>query len=184
MPIQEHCISLFDNISAPTGYMSTACGNLSSLAKIAEEKTFMIILAVSVRPLIQINVTPGVLNRLEDKKDQVAHLKTLLLPQDDAPILCWEADNGPTHFMLVVLYFKLSHRFFNKGTQVDVQTKFRVHAKQLSKILSSHKYYGSTDQKVAKKRVAEESEGVTKRKKTQMVIPDNDDNNSDGAAAP
>ena len=161
-PICEHCVMLFDNISVATGYMSAACVNLLSLAKITDEATFRIILAVSVRLLVQLNIPPGMLNPLKDKKieagreKEMAQLKKALLPHHDAQVLMWDTDNSPTWLLLVVLHLKLNWCFFSKGTQVDVQQKFRIHPKQLSKLLSSHKYYRGTDRKAAKRAVTEE----------------------------
>lgn len=65
--IQQHCVTLFE-VSMVTGYMLAACTNLSSLTKITDETTFRIILAASVRPLVQINIPPSIINHLEDKK--------------------------------------------------------------------------------------------------------------------
>ena len=92
--IQGHCVMLFDNTSMATGYMSAACANLSSLAKITDEATFRVILAMSVRPLVQLNIPPGILNPLEDKKieagreKKMAQVKKALLPSHDTQALC------------------------------------------------------------------------------------------------
>lgn len=45
--VKEYYITLFDNLSAATGYMSSVMANLSSLAKLTDPKTFRIILEAS-----------------------------------------------------------------------------------------------------------------------------------------
>ena len=128
--ILEHCITLFDNVSAATGYMSAVCANLSSIAKIADEATFRKNLAVSVWPLVQLNILPGILSPLEDRKvntrrkKEITQLKGTLLPCHDAPALHQESDNSPIWLLLAVLHLKLNQQFFSEGTQVDVQTKY------------------------------------------------------------
>ena len=169
--IQAHCVTLFNNISTVTGYMSAVCVNLSLLIKITDEATFRVILAVSVKPLVQLNIPPGILNPLEEKKvetgreKEMTQLKKALLPCHDTQTLHWEVDNSPTWLLLAVLHLKLNLHFFSKGMQVDIQNKFRVHPKQLSKLLSSHKYYGGTDRKAVKWAATEEQESQPKKKR-------------------
>lgn len=124
--IQEHCVMLFDNIGMATGYMSVVWVNLSSLAKIADEATFRVILAASIRPLVQLNIPPDIFNPLEDMKvetgreKEMTQLKKALLPHHDTQALHWEADNSPTWLLLVALHLKLNWHFFSEGTQVDI----------------------------------------------------------------
>ena len=186
--IQEHCVTLFDNIRVATGYMSVAYVNLSSLTKIADEATFRVILAASIRPLVQLNIPPSILNPLKEKKvetgreKEMTQLKKVLLPHHNTQALCQAADNSPTWLLLVVLHLKLNRHFFSEGTQVDIQTKFRVHPKQLSKLLSGCKYYRGTDRKAARRMTTEEQESQPKKKRRQIVIPDNDSSDDKEAA--
>ena len=122
--IWEHC-DAFDNISAVTGYMLVACTNLSSFAKIADEATFRVILAASIRPLVQLNIPRRILNPLEDKKvetgreKEMTQLKKALLPCHDTQALRQEADNSPTWLLLAMLHLKSNWYFFSKGMQID-----------------------------------------------------------------
>ena len=68
LPVHEHCIMLFDDLLAATGYLSSVMANLSSLAKICNEQTFWVILAASARPLVQVNIPEKFLNAVADKQ--------------------------------------------------------------------------------------------------------------------
>ena len=135
------------------------------------------ILAASIRPLVQLNIPTGILNPLEDKKaetgrtKEMIQLKKAVLPCHNTQALWWEADNSPTWLLLAVLHLKLNWCFFNEGTQIDVQTRFKVHPKQLSKLLSGHKYYGGTDTKTDRRKAVEEPESQPKVKKGMTSGP-------------
>ena len=84
--VKDHIITLFDSLSAAMDHLSTAFMNLSSLAKICDEETFQVILAMSTRPLCQINVLEKFLNLgavpvpPKEGEEQLKMIRTALLP--------------------------------------------------------------------------------------------------------
>ena len=65
--VTEHCIALFDNLSAATHHILVAKANLSSLAKQVDVEMFWAILRASACPLVQINIDEGMLDPTKDK---------------------------------------------------------------------------------------------------------------------
>ena len=65
--VTEHCITLFDNLSAATHHISLVMANLSSLAKLVITDTFMMILRAITCPLVQQNIAESMLDPTRDK---------------------------------------------------------------------------------------------------------------------
>ena len=92
---------------------------------------------------------------------------------------------GPTRLLCAVLWIKLSRLFLNKGTQKEAAVIFCIREKQLSRLLTGHKYWGSTDC-TAKKRPGEKKNGKEKLKKKKgqksetVTKPPNDDEDENG----
>ena len=93
-----------------------------------------------------------------------------------------EPKNSPTHLLTVALYLKLQKWFFNEGTQADVADKFQVNTKALSRILTSQRYLGGTQQKAEKRKAQETLQ--TKAKKQKMAIVSVNPNKDDDGEKP
>ena len=189
-PAINNIISLFDNLSEAHAHMSTATANLSSIGKIVDAETFYMILRVSIRPMVQLTIPECFLNPIQDPnadtlRDTMMHkIEWDLLPKGDKPILVKEPDNGPTRLLCAVQWIKLSRLFLNKGMQKDAAMIFCIREKQLSRLLTGCKYWGSTDH-TTEKRPGEKKNGKKlKRKKGQksetVTKPCNDDEDDNG----
>ena len=83
-------------------YTSQVAANISSLAKITDDKTFDIILHASNRPLLQLNLPVEFLKPTKDKplktseERRMTKLQKLFLPWHDAAILSREPKHNPT----------------------------------------------------------------------------------------
>ena len=64
--------NILDHASEVHAHMSSMCANLSSLAKITDQKTFQTVSKATVRPLMQVNVPEHFLNPVEDMKPQMS----------------------------------------------------------------------------------------------------------------
>ena len=82
----------------------------------------------------------------------------MILPTPNAPCLAHEPKNSPTHILVVVVWLKLNHKYFNEGTAKEACDRFEVRAKQLSRVLTGRKYLGGTQ---VKKRKATETATTT-----------------------
>ena len=106
-----------------------------------------------------------------------------LLPKGDKLILVKEPDNGPTRLLCAVLWIKLSRLFLNKGMQKEAAVIFCIREKQLSRLLTGHKYWGGTDH-TAEKRLGEKKNSKEKLKrkkgrKSETVTKPPDDDEDD-----
>ena len=53
-----------------------------------------------------------------------------------------EPENGATRLLAAAIHLKLEHKYMNGGVVKNVCKKFKVRAKQLSKIMMGRKYLG------------------------------------------
>ena len=85
----------------------------------------------------------------------------MILPMPNTPCLAYEPKNGPTHILAVAVLLKLNRKYFNEGMAKEACDRFKVRAKQLSRVLTGRKYLGGTQ---AKKRKATEEPPVRRKK--------------------
>ena len=197
-PAIDNIISLFDNLSEAHAHMSTAAANPSLISKIVNAETFHMILKVSIRLMVQLMTPEHFLNPIWDPnadtlRDTMMHkIEWDLLPKGDKLILAKEPDNGLTRLLCAVLWITLSRLFLNKGMQKEAAMIFCIREKQLSRLLTGHKYRGGTDC-TAKKRPGEKknTRKKLKRKKgqksetvTKPCDDDGDDNRTQQRAGP
>ena len=116
--------------------------------------------------MVQLNIPDQFLDpTLDPKVDTFTESICTKITQDlllkpDHVALASEPDNIPTRLLCAAVWFKLNCMFFSQGTQKEASTKFTVREKQLSRLLTGHKYFSRSD----KKRQQEEANG-DKRKK-------------------
>lgn len=188
LAVRDHCISLFDDLVAVTGYLSSAYAKLPSLAKICNEKTFGTILNASARPLVQLNIPPKILNPITEEKPALEgdeyrnKLRQMLLPQERKSLLRKEARNSAMRLLAALVYLNFKKCYLNEGTQAETVEKFNMKPKALSKLLSGHKYLGGKDKKVTMKRKAQlEGRKLLVRKShkssTAVKLPDDSESN-------
>ena len=70
-----------------------------------------------------------------------------LLPKLNKAALAREPNYKPTHLLCVTLWLKPSRMFLNQGTQKEACTLFIICEKQLRKVITGRKYFGSTNRK-------------------------------------
>ena len=146
--VWELIMTCFDHLSEVHAHMSSFVANMSSLAKIADPKTFNMVMKVAAQPMIQINILEHYLSPVQDPppkttaEECLSQLEKVLLPQ--ASSLAWEPWYGPTQLLAAAVWLHLKHKFFNSGTAKEACTMFEVQAKQLSKLLSGKVYLSGT----------------------------------------
>ena len=139
-------IDAMDHASAAWSHSSQLAVNLSSLSKIANPETFHLILKACTPPLIQVNVPAQYLNPVEQPKPQTMaekHLEMIqncILPREKMAVMEREPENGATHLLAAAIHLKLEQKYMNRGVVKNVCEKFKVRAKQLSKIMTVRKY--------------------------------------------
>ena len=146
--VWELIMTCFDHLSEVHTHMSLFAANMSSLAKIANPKTFDMVMKAAARPMIQINVLEHYLSLVQDPPPKtttekcLSQLEKVLLPQPLS--LAWEPWYRPTRLLAAAVWLHLKCKFFNSGTTKEACTTFEVQAKQLSKLLLGKVYLGGS----------------------------------------
>ena len=87
MEVQELIVSCFDHLSEVHAHMSSFVANISSLAKIADPKTFDIVMKAAARLMIQVNVPEHYLSLVQDPppkttaEERLSQLEKVILPR-------------------------------------------------------------------------------------------------------
>ena len=85
--VWELIVMCFDHLLEVHAHMSSFAANMSSLAKIADPKTFDMVMKAAARPMIQINILEHYLSPVQDPppkmtaEKRLSWLEKVLLPQ-------------------------------------------------------------------------------------------------------
>ena len=85
--VQEMMVMCFDHLSEVCAHMSSFVANMSLLAKICDPKTYDMVLKVTARPMIQVNIPEHYLSLVQDPppktttEERLTQLEKVLLPQ-------------------------------------------------------------------------------------------------------
>ena len=91
--VQEMIILCFDHLSEAHTHMSTFTANMSLLVKICDLETYDMVLKVTARLMIQVNIPEHYLSPVQDPplkttvEERLVHLEKVLLPQMNAACL-------------------------------------------------------------------------------------------------
>ena len=146
--VQELIVTCFDHLSEAHAHMSSFAANMSSLAKIADPKTFDMVMKAAARLMIQINIPEHYLSLVQDlppkmtTEECLSWLEKVLLPR--VASLARELQYGLTWLLAAAIWLHLKCKFFNGSTTKEACTTFEVQAKQLSKLLSGKVYLGGS----------------------------------------
>ena len=147
--IQEMIVTCFDHLSEVHTHMSSFVANMSLLARICDPKMYDMVLKVTARLMIQVNVLEHYLSPVEDSpkmttEERLAWLEKVLLLQVNLACLTREPRYGPTRLLAAAIWLCLKWKFINSGMAKEACTTFEVLAKQLSKLLLGKVYLGGT----------------------------------------
>ena len=146
--VWELIMTCFDHILEAHAHMSSFVANMLLLAKIADPKTFDMVMKAAAQLMIQINVPEHYLSPVQDlplkttTEECLSQLEKVLLPWPSS--LTQEPWYGSTRLLAAVVWLCLKCKFFNGGTAKEACTMFEVRAKQLSKLLSGKFYLGGS----------------------------------------
>ena len=128
--VRELIVSCFDHLSEVHTHMSSLMANISSLAKIADPKTFNMVMKAAVRPMIQVNVPEHYLSPVQDPppkttaEEHLSWLEKVILPRPTS--LTQEPRYGPTRLLAAAVWLHLKCKFFNGSTAKEACTMFKV----------------------------------------------------------
>ena len=86
-------VEIFSHVGQAHQHLSEVCANVAALAKITDKSTLMSVINGAVWPLVQLNISEGFLNPIEDKKaltseeEKKEKVKKTVLPIPDATCL-------------------------------------------------------------------------------------------------
>ena len=112
--------------------MSSFVANISSFAKIANPKTFDMIMKAAAQPMIQVNIPECYLSLVQDPppkttaEERLSQLEKVILPQPLS--LTQELQYRPTRLLAAAVWLHLKCKFFNGGTTKEACTTFEVWA--------------------------------------------------------
>ena len=144
----ELITGIFDSACEAHSHLATVTANLSSLAKVTDQETLKLIMKSAVWPLIQMNVPEGFLDPIKDKEPQTSEqelakkIKKMILPRHKSACFKHELKNGLMRILAVAVWLKLKRKYFSTGTAKEACELFQVRVKQLSRVLTGHKYLG------------------------------------------
>ena len=128
--VWELIVLCFDHLLEAHAHMSSFTANISSLAKIADPKTFDMVMKAVVRPMIQVNVLEHYLSPVQDPplkttaEERLSWLEKVILPWPAS--LTQEPWYGPTRLLAAAVWLHLKCKFFNGGTTKEACTTFEV----------------------------------------------------------
>ena len=108
--VWEMIISCFDHLSEAHAHMSTFVANMSLLVKVCDPETYNMVLKVTARPMIQVNIPECYLSPVQDPplkttaEERLVHLKKVLLPWANAACLVKEPRFGPTRLLTAAIW--------------------------------------------------------------------------------
>ena len=121
-------MTCFDHLSEVHAHMSSFTANISSLAKIANLKTFNMVMKAAARPIIQVNIPECYLSLVQDPppkttaEECLSQLENVILLQPAS--LAQEPRYGPTRLLAAAVWLHLKCKFFNGGTTKEACTTF------------------------------------------------------------
>ena len=146
--VWEMIVTCFDHLSEVHAHMSSFVANMSSLAKKCNPEMYDMVLKVTARPMLQVNIPEHYLSPVQDPppktttEERLAWLKKVLPPWANSAGLTKEPRFRPTRLLAAAIWLHLKWKFFNGGTAKEACTIFEVWAKQLLKLLSRKVYLG------------------------------------------
>ena len=115
MEVRELIMMCFDHLSEVHTHMSSFAANMSSLAKIADPKTFDMVMKAAVQLMIQINIPEHYLSLVQDPplkmtaEERLSWQEKVLLPQPSS--LAREPWYGPTRLLAAAVWLHLKCKF-------------------------------------------------------------------------
>ena len=181
---------MFNHASEAHAYLATVAANISSLAKVTDRETLQIVMKSTIHPLIQMQILEGFLDPVRDKRPKTTEeewlqkVKKTVLPKYNAACLAHKPKNWPTRILVVAVWLKLHHKYFNQATAKEACELFHVHAKQLLRVFTGKKYLSGGNKKGSgpkiqgKKRKSVPSTGAIKKVKMEKDDDEEDDNDN------
>ena len=107
--VQEMIVTCFDHLSEVHAHMSSFAANMSSLAKICDPEMYDMVLKVTAKLMIQINIPEHYLSPVQDplkttREERLARLEKVLLPQGNLACLTREPRFRPTRLLTAAVW--------------------------------------------------------------------------------
>ena len=117
--VWEMIVTCFNHLSEAHTHMSSFVAKMSSMAKICNPEMYDMVLKVTARPMIQINIPEHYLSLVQDPpqkttaEERLTRLEKVLLPWVNSAGLTREPRFGPTRLLAAAIWLHLKCKFFN-----------------------------------------------------------------------
>ena len=155
---KDMLVSLFNDLSMTHERLSRAAGMMSSLCKMMTPEQLMLIMKSRIRPMIQLNTTPGLfdmpaqMKKKELPDDKFEQIKNTMIPRPKEKELCKQPNFSPTRLLVATLAYYIHKQFIQGTTMVELQKKYIVQPKTLTVCITGEKYQGGTDRKAQERK--------------------------------
>ena len=143
---------LFEDMELAHEQLACACSSLAILSRNLTLPQLVVLLKSSIRPLVQLNVAPGLFQeaklgqqRMELPKEQHRQVKLTMTPTATSGRLAQEKPNSVTRLFATTVSFKILNQFADGTMQREQQEAYRVRPKQLTLCITGRKYMGGKD---------------------------------------
>ena len=145
---------LFDNMEVAHEHLACSCSSLGILSRTLTTYQLLLLLKASIRPLIQLNVVPGLFEktrlghqRMELPEEQQRQVRLTMIPTATSGRLLQERPNSMMRLLAATMSLKILNRFADGTTQQELQQTYGVRPKQLALCITGRKYMGGSDRR-------------------------------------
>ena len=150
---RERVCDLFDSLSTAHSAIADVAQNIAALGRQLDPNQFGFILKHSVRPLVQLQIPPGLCSPA-DLKFAKANLTpqeeydeqgvNMTLPRPHHPDLATFKDKHPTRALAVAIHYHLSKRMYScfPASQTEIADLFTVEQKKFFTSVTGREYEG------------------------------------------
>ena len=159
LPSVEICAQIRDIFSKLAATHKAYAEAADGLAELSTELTpphYTMILTAVVMPTIQVVIPenlvfpvtaspppPAAVSTALGKSEIIKYMKLKVLQDLDSPELMVADKNSATHILVVAIYLKVEHLFFDDtSSRMDIATAFRCNLSQLKKAVTGVNYKG------------------------------------------
>ena len=143
---------LFEDMELMHKQLACTCSSLAILSRSLMLCQLVLLLKSSIRPLVQLNVAPGLFEeaklgrqKMELPKEQHRQVKLTMILTATSGRLTQEKPNSITRLLATTVSFKILNHFADCTTQWEQQETYGVRPKQLALCITGRKYMGGKD---------------------------------------
>ena len=151
---RERVCDLFDSLSMAHSTIAVVAQNIAALGRQLDPDQFGFILKHSVKPLVQLQIPPGLCNpadlkfaksNLTPEEQYNERGVSMMLPRSHHPDLATVKDKHPTRALAVAIHYHLRKRMYPHfpASQTEIADLFAVERKKFFTSVTGREYEGA-----------------------------------------